>query len=144
VKATRILHQKLVLKHEDSEKRKGLSMTSKRVLLVVEPPKQAMDRVFSTIKKPTLKHPDTTIISFPDFETLGRVITGARLELLGAIRIHKPKSIQELARLVRRDFKNVHQDVRLLADFGLIEFLETRPGKASAPRAKFTEIVLAA
>jgi predicted transcriptional regulator len=52
------------------------------------------------------------IISFPDFETLGRVITGARLELLSAIRAHKPKSIQELARILKRDFKNVHQDVR--------------------------------
>lgn len=64
-----------------------------------------MDRVFSTIRKPTRGQPDTTIISFPDFETLGRVITGARLELLSAIRTHKPKSIQELARVVKRDFR---------------------------------------
>jgi len=52
----------------------------------------------------------TTIISFPDFETLGRVITGARVELLNAIRTRRPKSIQELARLVSRDFKNVYND----------------------------------
>jgi predicted transcriptional regulator len=115
-----------------------------RVLLVVEPPKQAMDRVFSTLKRPTRRHSGTVIISFPDYETLGRVITGARLELLCAIRIHKPKSIQELARVVKRNFKNVHQDVRLLADFGLIELQENGPRKSAAPRSKFTEIVLAA
>jgi predicted transcriptional regulator len=45
------------------------------------------------------------IISFPDFETLGRVITGARLQLLRTIRIEKPKSIQELARMVERDLR---------------------------------------
>src|SRR5687767_11849873 len=121
-----------------------LDMTSKRVLLVVEPQEQAMDRVFSTLKKPTGKHAGATIISFPDFETLGRVITGARLELLSAIRINKPKSIQALARLVNRNFKNVYQDVRLLADFGLIEIQKVGPGRATAPKAKFTEIVLAA
>ncbi len=119
-------------------------MKGKRVLLVVEPQKQAMDRVFTTMKKPTRKSASTIIISFPDFETLGRVITGARLELLSAIRVHKPKSIQELARLVKRDFKNVYQDVRLLADFGLIEIEEGGPRRASTPKAKFTELVLAA
>ena len=115
-----------------------------RVLLIVEPQEQAMDRVFSTIRKASGKHAGAVIISFPDFETLGRVITGARLELLSAIRSHKPNSIQELARLVKRDYKNVHQDVHLLADFGLIEIREAGPRKAAAPRAKFSEIVLAA
>lgn len=117
---------------------------TKSVRLVVEPQKHAMDRVFSTLQKPTRKHAGKTIISFPDYETLGRVITGARLELLSAIRTHKPKSIQELARLVKRNFKNVHQDVRLLAEFGLIEIQEVGPRRAAALRAKFTEIVLAA
>ncbi len=115
-----------------------------RALLVVEPQKQAMDRVFSTIRRPSARHAGMVIISFPDFETLGRVITGARLELLSAIRSHKPESIQELARLVKRDIKNVHQDVRLLAEFGLITLRQTGPRKAAAPRAKFSEIVLAA
>ena len=36
------------------------------------------------------------------------------------------------------------KDVRLLADFGLIEIQEVGPGRAAAPKAKFTEIVLAA
>jgi hypothetical protein len=67
-----------------------------------------------------------------------------RLELLHVIRIAKPKSIQELARLVERDFKNVHQDVTLLAQFGLIELKKVGPRRSAAPTAKFKEIVLAA
>jgi len=56
-------------------------MKGKKVLLIVEPQKEAINRVFSTLKRPTKKYVGMEIISFPDFETLGRVITGARIEL---------------------------------------------------------------
>lgn len=69
---------------------------------------------------------------------------GARLELLHAIRINKPRSIQELSKIVERDFKNVYQDVKLLAEYGLIELKEAGPRKASTPKANFSELVLAA
>ncbi len=119
-------------------------MKTKKVVLLVEPTKSAVDRAFSVLKKPSKKYAGMEIISFPDFETLGRVITGARLELLSAIRRQKPKSIQELARLVARDFKNVYQDVKLLAQFGLIDLIEDGPRRSASPVAKFSEIVLAA
>jgi len=119
-------------------------MKIKKVLLIVESQKTATDRAFSILKKPSKKYEGMAIISFPNFETLGRVITGARLELLNTIRHQKPKSIQELSRLVARDFKNVHQDVKLLAQFGLIDLVEEGPRRSAAPVAKFSEIVLAA
>lgn len=119
-------------------------MKNKKVLLMVEPTSKAMNRAFGMLAKPSSKYKGVEIISFPNFETLGKVITGARLELLHAIRVEKPKSIQELARLVDRDFKNVHQDVTLLAEFGLIELKKVGPRRSSAPTAKYSEIVLAA
>ena len=119
-------------------------MKTKKVVLFVEPSTKAMGRAFSELKKPSGKFRGMEMISFPDFETLGKVITGARLELLHVIRSGKPKSIQELARMVERDFKNVHQDVALLAEFGLIDLKETGPRRSVAPTAKFSEIVLAA
>ena len=121
-------------------------MKTKKVLLVVESTQTAMNRAFSAIKKPSVvkKYSGMEVISFPDFETLGRVITGARLELLIAIRESKPSSIQELARIVKRNFKNVYNDVKLLADFGLIQLVEAGPRKSATPVAKFSEIVLAA
>src|ERR1700733_12115046 len=106
-------------------------MKTKKVILVVEPPKSAARRAFSILKKSSKKYAGMEIISFPDFETLGRVITGARLELLNAIRLQKPASIQELARFVARDFKNVYQDVKLLAQFGLIDLVETGPRRSA-------------
>jgi predicted transcriptional regulator len=119
-------------------------MRTKRALLIVEPQKQAMDRAFGVLSRPTKKYAGMTIISFPDFETLGRVITGARVQLLTTIRAKKPKSIQELARFVKRDFKNVYQDVKLLCEFGLIELKGVGSRGSVAPLAKFYELVLAA
>ncbi len=45
---------------------------------------------------------------------------------------------------MERDFKNVYQDVKLLAEYGLIELKEAGPRKASTPKANFSELVLAA
>lgn len=120
-------------------------MKNKRALLVVEPASKAFCRFTEVLKNPSKsKYKDCIILSFPSFETLGKVVTGVRLELLSAIRTSKPKSIQELARLVKRDFKNVYQDVKLLAEYGLIELKEKGPRKASHPIAKFTELLIAA
>lgn len=119
-------------------------MKSKKVLLVVEQTKKGMDRAFSVLKSPTKNYGDVEIISFPDFETLGKVITGARLELMNVISHKQPKSIQELSRFLKRDFKNVYQDVKLLSEFGLISLKESGRGRAAAPRVEFSEIIWAA
>lgn len=120
-------------------------MKSKRALLIVEPTAKAFDRLAEVLKNPAKsKYKGCIVLSFPSFEVLGKIVTGARLELLSAIRIHKPRSIQELARLINRDFKNVYQDVKLLAEYGLIELKENGARKASHPIARFTELLIAA
>ncbi len=47
------------------------------------------------------------------------------VEVLRAIRRHKPGSIYELAKILGRDLKNVNDDLKLLADLGLVK-LEKR------------------
>ena len=120
-------------------------MKSKKALLVVESATDAFDRFSSVLKHPSKKsYKGYMILSFPSFVVLGRVITGARLELLSIIRKTKPKSIQELARLANRDFKNVYQDIQLLAQYGLIELKEQGARKAATPISKFSEFLIAA
>jgi predicted transcriptional regulator len=119
-------------------------MRIKKALLVVEPGKDFLDRAFSALSRPPKKATNVIVISFPSFEALGRVVTGARLELLRAIRLKKPGSIQELARIVKRDVKNVYQDVKLLSEIGLINLKSAGPRKAAVPQSKFTEIIFAA
>ncbi len=119
-------------------------MKTKKVLLVVEPSSKSLNRAFGALAKPSKKKLGIETICFPDFATLGKVITASRLELMHVIRTAKPKSIQELARTVGRDFKNVYRDVNILAEFGLIELKKAGPRRAAAPVALFSEIVLAA
>ena len=119
-------------------------MKTKKALLIVESPKIAFNRAFRVISKPSRKYEGLTILSFPDYETLGKAITGARIELLNVIRVKKPKSIQQLARFVGRDFKNVYMDVKFLKAVGLIELKEKGARRSSIPEAKFEELLLAA
>lgn len=119
-------------------------MKMKKAMLVVESPKEAMDRAFSVMERKSKKFSDTLILSFPSYQALGKVITGNRLELLKVVREEKPKSIQSLAKILKRDVKNVFNDVKLLQEFGLIEVEESGNRKPSAPKAKFSELILAA
>jgi predicted transcriptional regulator len=59
-------------------------------------------------------------VYFVSVEAMRRVLTPSRLTLLHIIRTRHPRSIAALAKLIRRDFKNVHADLKLLADLGLV------------------------
>ena len=119
-------------------------MKIKRAILRVEPTKISLNRVFSVMKSRTPRFKGCFVINFPDFETMGKVLTGTRLSLLAALRDRRPKSIQELAKIVERDFKNVYQDIIFLEEFGLVTLDRTGVRRPSNPRAAFDELVLAA
>ena len=59
-------------------------------------------------------------VYFTSLEAVRGLLTEKRLALLHLIRERQPKSINELARLSGRDFKNVHTDVMLLKQYGLV------------------------
>lgn len=65
--------------------------------------------------------PKRTGVYFISVEAMRQVLTPSRLTLLHCIRTRHPRSIAELAKLIRRDFKNVHADLKLLADLGLVQ-----------------------
>ena len=60
-------------------------------------------------------------IYFESAEALSRVITRQRQALLQTLHANGALSIRGLAALLQRDYKNVHQDVRILEESGLIE-----------------------
>jgi len=119
-------------------------MKVKKAILKVQPTNKAFDEIFSIMKTRSHKHKGELIISFPNFAMLGKALTGNRLQILSAIRTHKPKSIQQLAKLLERDFKNVYQDVKFLESFGLLGLSSVGARKPSVPTSLFEEIVLAA
>ena len=70
---------------------------------------------------------------FTSPEALRRFLTPKRLELIRLIRQQHPASINELATLAHRDFKRVHEDVRSLAEAGMLELAKDK-GRKIAPR----------
>ena len=59
-------------------------------------------------------------IYFDSIDNMRAVLTNNRLLILKIIRERKPNSVYELAKMLDRDLKNVNQDLRLLADVGLV------------------------
>lgn len=58
---------------------------------------------------------------FEKWETLSRVLTGKRMELLGFVKRNEVRSIRALAIALGRDYRNVHADVKALEAAGLVE-----------------------
>jgi predicted transcriptional regulator len=61
------------------------------------------------------------VLTLPDLPALLRALTPLRWALLERLRAEGPLSVYELARRLERDYKNVHTDVKRLAELGLIE-----------------------
>ena len=66
-----------------------------------------------------------TGVYFTSFEAFRKALTPKRLELLHIIKTKRPSSINELARMAKRDVKNIADDVKYLEQIGLIEKKET-------------------
>ncbi len=62
-----------------------------------------------------------TGVYFTSLEAFRKAVTPKRLELLHIIKAKKPSSINELARMAKRDIKNVADDVKYLEQIGLVE-----------------------
>ena len=76
-------------------------------------------------------------ISFESLETMRKVLTEERLRILKSIKKYHPGSIYELAKILKRDTKNVSDDVHYLAELALIEI---EKGKSNG-REKTTPVV---
>lgn len=68
-------------------------------------------------------------LAFESWDTLARVLTGKRMELLRYVRRHHVTSVRALAKALERDYSNVHADVQALTSAGL---LDTRNGGVQA------------
>ncbi|MCI4626303.1 MAG: hypothetical protein L3V56_10120 [Candidatus Magnetoovum sp. WYHC-5] len=60
-------------------------------------------------------------IYFKNMEVMKEVLTDERLKMIRTIKKDNPMSINELARLLERDYRQTNEDVEYLAQMGLIE-----------------------
>ena len=61
------------------------------------------------------------VLTLPDLPTFLQNLSPARWALLARLRTLGPVSVYELARRLGRNYKNVHTDVKRLAELGLVE-----------------------
>lgn len=84
-------------------------------------------KFFSELDKGIIKK-HTPTINFENFEIYKKILTPRRLELLKFIKSKKPKTIKALSVEIKRDFKNVYDDVKLLESVGLVELKKSELG----------------
>lgn len=82
----------------------------------------------------------TPTLSFTSYDDLLGTLTPRVLDLVEAIRRQEPASINEAARVVDRDVKNVHEELDRLAQLGIIFFEEE--GQRKRPVVWFDELVI--
>lgn len=79
-------------------------------------------------------------LSFKSYDELLSTLTPRVLELIETIRREQPASINETARVLDRDIKNVHEELSQLARLGIIYFEEE--GRRKRPVVWFDELVI--
>lgn len=70
-------------------------------------------------------------LSFETVDDFRSFFTEKRLEIIKAIRRHHPKSVYELAKILKRDLKSVRTDLKKLIILGVVS---TRRAKANTPK----------
>ena len=82
-------------------------------------------------------------VYFTGLEAIRKVLTEKRLELLHIIKEQEPDSVYELSKIVKRDIKNVNDDLLVLKDIGLVSVFKARKGRErSIPRVNYDKIQL--
>ena len=82
-------------------------------------------------------------IYFESIDDMRAVLTNNRLAILRVIRENKPRSVYELSKMLGRNLKNVNQDIRLLANIGLVSLEETKTDRQRIrPHVDYGKITL--
>lgn len=115
-------------------------MKLKKARIIVESIDETSKRWEKALQGKAKSRRDEEIITVSSWEILARVLAPSRLQILAAIAQLRPESIAQLARAMKKDFKNVHTDVWFLADLGLIDLKEQGTRKTLVPVAKYSEI----
>jgi predicted transcriptional regulator len=82
-------------------------------------------------------------ICFENIEAMRKILSEERLRILKTIKKDHPKSIYELAKLLKRDIKNTFDDVQFLARIGRIELRKTKEEREkTVPKVNYDRILL--
>lgn len=77
-------------------------------------------------RKITGEHTD---FNFEGIHALRQILSNEKARILHTIKAKKPSSIYGLAKILKRDFKSVNEDIKLLEQFGFIDLIAEKTGK---------------
>ncbi len=119
-------------------------MKIKRIKIQIKSLDRALDefvRVAHQVeKRRKVGSKKTTYVADP--ETARAIFTESRLRIIQTVKNKFPRSIYELAKLLKRDFKNVYEDVVFLAEIGILGIKETKHGRKQKRPALLCENIL--
>ncbi len=82
-------------------------------------------------------------LSFESLKAMRMFITDERLKILKVVRKYHPESIYALAKILKRDTKNVSDDVHYLSELGLLDIKESKDGrKKTTPVVNYQKIMV--
>ena len=118
-------------------------MKAKKVKIVMQSVDDIKREWTAALKGKVKSTPKGDEIIVTSLATIAKIFSKTRMEILQTIIIKKPQSIYELAKILGRDFKNVHSDVQFLNQVGLINLKETGDSRHGLkPTAKYSGIEL--
>lgn len=79
-------------------------------------------------------------VYFNNLETVRRILTPKRLEIIRVIKRDNPVSVYALAKRIGRNLKNVTQDLEYLETAGLVELKKSAGGRGLKPVANYSRI----
>lgn len=77
-----------------------------------------------------------TDFDFEGLSALRNLLSNEKARMLHVIKSKSPKSVYELAKILKRDFKSVSLDIRLLERFGFIDLISEKTGKRERLKPK--------
>jgi len=75
---------------------------------------------------------DTDEYNTSDVELLRQALSNQKARILYTIKTKNPKSIYELSKILKRDFKSVYQDLKFLERIGFIDFYSEKKGNRTS------------
>lgn len=118
-------------------------MKLKKFKIIIKPTSTLKDELLSALRGKTKKIQDPSEITLNSVEAYSQIFTKSRIEILLYLTSNSPTSIYDLAKSLKRNFKNVHTDINLLSDLGLIKLEKSNSNRGSLiPKAKYSGIEL--
>ena len=117
-------------------------MRLKKAIIIIENNNSTNARWLQALDGNVKSRTKESIIVCSSLKIAEKLFSAPRLRILQAIISEKPESIKQLAKMIKKDFKNVYNDVIFLSDLGLVELIEQRTPKALKPIPKFSGLEL--